>query len=337
MAEMTETIDFVICWVDGNDPVWQEEKRKYSPDRGQDGGIVRFRDWDNLQYWFRGVEKFAPWVNKIHFVTYGHLPKWLNTEHPKLHIVKHEEYLPEAYRPTFSSRPIELNLHRIEGLAERFVYFDDDMFILRPLPATDFFVDGLPTDFCITSTVSTSTKNDNGPIVKMNNLGVMNSNFDKKVQMQKFFWKWVSPAYGWNALRNLIFQGQHRFKGFSNNHLPFSFLKSDYEDIWEKEADTLDDTCRRKFRSKLDVNQWLIRYWQLAKGNFHPIGRHYKGKVFEVYGGVERNQELYEIIEGQQVRMVCINDNDDIDFDGIKKRLDQAFDKILPEKSGFER
>ena len=66
MAEMTETIDFVICWVDGNDPVWQEEKRKYSPDRGQDGGIVRFRDWDNLQYWFRGVEKFAPWVNKIH-------------------------------------------------------------------------------------------------------------------------------------------------------------------------------------------------------------------------------------------------------------------------------
>ena len=35
-------IDFVVTWVDGNDP------------------NVRFRDWDNMQYWFRAVEKFAP-------------------------------------------------------------------------------------------------------------------------------------------------------------------------------------------------------------------------------------------------------------------------------------
>ena len=55
-----EKIDFVIIWVDGNDPEWQKEKRMYdkSNDKG-DNTDVRFRSWDNLQYWFRGVEKFA--------------------------------------------------------------------------------------------------------------------------------------------------------------------------------------------------------------------------------------------------------------------------------------
>lgn len=334
MAE--EKIDFLICWVDGNDPKWQEDKAKYSPRLNEDVGENRFRDWDNLQYWFRGVERFTPWVNKIHFVTYGHLPKWLNVRHPKLHVVKHEDFIPEKYLPVFSPRPIELNFHRINGLAERFVYFNDDMFILRPLPLTDFFVKGLPTDFCITSTVSTSTKEDIGPLVKMNNLGVMNSNFDKKEQMKRFFWKWVSPVYGVDALRNLIFYGQHRFKGFSNNHLPFSFLKSSYEELWEKETAILEDTCSRRFRSKLDVNQWLFRYWQLAKGDFVPVGRNYKGRVFEIYGNVETNRELYEIIEHQHFRMVCINDNKDIDFEAICRRIQAAFAKILPDKSSFE-
>ena len=83
------------------------------------------------RWWFRAVEKFAPWVNKIHFVTYGHLPKWLNIDNPKLNIAKHSDFIPQKYLPTFSSFPIEVNLHRIKGLAERFVYFNDDMFLLK--------------------------------------------------------------------------------------------------------------------------------------------------------------------------------------------------------------
>ena len=60
--------------------------------KNADNRNVRFRDWDNMQYWFRAVEKFAPWVNKIHFVTYGHLPKWLNINNPKLNIAKHSDF-----------------------------------------------------------------------------------------------------------------------------------------------------------------------------------------------------------------------------------------------------
>src|SRR5699024_7558473 len=94
-------------------------------------------------------EEFAPWVNQIHFVTWGHLPSWLNTKHPKLNIVKHENFLNVENLPVFNSRAIEINLHKIPNLAEQFVYFNDDMFITKPVSETDFFKDGLPRDVAI--------------------------------------------------------------------------------------------------------------------------------------------------------------------------------------------
>ena len=102
-----DKIDFVIPWVDGNDPAWIAQRKKYQPDTRDDDGESRYRDWENLQYWFRGVEKFAPWVNKVYFLTWGHVPVWLDTSNPKLQIVRHEDYIPKDYLPTFS-RPIRL-------------------------------------------------------------------------------------------------------------------------------------------------------------------------------------------------------------------------------------
>lgn len=69
-------IDFVIPWVDGQDPTWRDEKSRYAPEGLVDDGEARYRDWGLLPYWFRGVEKYAPWVRKIHFVTWGHLRRW---------------------------------------------------------------------------------------------------------------------------------------------------------------------------------------------------------------------------------------------------------------------
>ncbi len=339
MANENYDVDFVVTWVDGNDPVWQAEKAKYSPAKTSDARTSRYRDWDNMQYWFRAVEKFAPWVRKVHFVTYGHLPKWLNTNNPKLHIVNHKDFIPSKYLPIFNVNPIELNLHRIEGLAERFVYFNDDMFLLQPVKKDLFFNknNGLPTDFAIRSDLSVTDKHDTVQFIKFNDIVILNTHFDKKVQMKKNFSKWINLAYGWNALRNLIFMGEHHFRCFANNHLAFSYKKAEFIDLWDKEFEELNNTCTHRFRSRTDVNQWLVRYWQLARGNFHPIGRHVKGKVYEVYGGVAENQELFHIIENQTMPMVCINDNEDIDFEPIEKRVKKAFEKILPEKSSFEK
>ena len=68
---MNNKIDFVIPWVDSKDEDWQRERLKYAPEDMSDDRNIRYRDFENLQYWFRGVEKFAPWVNKIHFITWG--------------------------------------------------------------------------------------------------------------------------------------------------------------------------------------------------------------------------------------------------------------------------
>ena len=113
-------IDFVLTWVDGADPEWQKEKYARMLKLGviseADDRTERYRDWGILPYWFRGVEKFAPWVRTIHFVTYGHLPAWMNVNHPKLHIVNHSDYIPYKYLPTFNSHTIEWNFHKISGL-----------------------------------------------------------------------------------------------------------------------------------------------------------------------------------------------------------------------------
>ena len=100
---MSDAIDIVIPWVDGNDPEWLAEKNKYKKNKAEDDNINRYRDWDLLRYWFRGIEKNAPWINKIHFITWGHLPSWLDAENPKLNIVKHQDYIPEKYLPPIYS------------------------------------------------------------------------------------------------------------------------------------------------------------------------------------------------------------------------------------------
>ena len=154
MKQEAYPIDFVLFWVDPENRQWQQEKAEY---RAKAFGIpeqeaslaIRYRDWDNLQYWFRGVEKYAPWVRKIYFVTWGAVPKWLNTEHPKLEIIYDRDILPEGCAPVFSPNPKEINLHRIPGLSEHFVYFNDDMFLTQNTVPGDFFEGGLPREMAV--------------------------------------------------------------------------------------------------------------------------------------------------------------------------------------------
>lgn len=97
-------IDIVVPWVNGDDPAWQNEREKYlkqPPDDIEIASNIRFESW-NLRYWFRAIEKFVPWFNNIFFITWGHLPDFLNVNNPKLKIVKHSDYIPDEYLPTFN-------------------------------------------------------------------------------------------------------------------------------------------------------------------------------------------------------------------------------------------
>ena len=325
-------IDFVITWVDGNDPEWQAEKAKYDGKLSGDKRANRFRDWDNLQYWFRGVETYAPWVNKVHFITWGHLPYWLNKEHPKLHVVNHKDYIPEEYLPTFSSRTIELNIHRIPDLSDRFVLFNDDMFLTNELFERDYFSDGLPCDSAL-ETVQSFVKGGIDHAVAFN-LEIINGHFVKSETVNSFYSSWYSFKYGKGLFKNLYLKPFKRFVGFENPHLPIAYLKSTFEKVWQKEPEVLQQASQHKFRNQMDVNQWLMRYWQLVSGRFHPIVPQL-GRFFSIG---RDNAEIAQAIRNQAYKVICLSDDDmSLDFETEKKRLQELFKMILPNKSAFER
>lgn len=200
---MNDKIDFVIIWVDGNDINWQKERQKYKPDRNTDSSIVRYRDWENLKYWFRGVEKFAPWVNSVFFVTNGQIPEWLNIENPKLKFVKHSDYMREEYLPTFNANPIELNLANIKELSQKFVYFNDDMFLISPVKQQDFFKNGLPCDTAVVTPFVTMDNSVSNHMV-LNDYECINRNFDFHRVIKNDFFKWFNYKYGFKNIRTAM-------------------------------------------------------------------------------------------------------------------------------------
>ncbi|NUF85759.1 glycosyl transferase, partial [Acinetobacter seifertii] len=87
-----------MIWVDSTDTKWQQDYAYYklkevNKQVTELSDECRYRDWNNLHFWFRSVEKFCPWVRKIHLVTCGHFPEFLVKNHPKLNLVTHDQII----------------------------------------------------------------------------------------------------------------------------------------------------------------------------------------------------------------------------------------------------
>ena len=224
-------IDFVITWVDMDDPKWQAEFAKYSGNReNTKNGVseARFRDYGFLKYWFRGVGKFAPWVRKIHFVTSSQIPQWLDADNPKIHVVNHKDYIPEQFLPTFNSVVIERYLHKIPDLAEHFVYFNDDFYIINAIGTERFFKNGLPCD--IATFLYNPSWSQWYRRIK-NNLKIINRHFDKKEVMARFHDKWFDKSYGSRARWNYLLKPYGKFITLRTPHNAQPFLKTTIEEV----------------------------------------------------------------------------------------------------------
>lgn len=330
-------IDVVILWVDGSDPNWLSEKRKYEKSGINTDDVYLYRDYGLMQYWFRAIESFLPWVRKIHFVTWGHLPSFLNLDNPKLDIVLHQDFMPEGTLPCFNSTALEMNIFRIKGLSEHFIYFNDDMFILRSMKRTDFFTEkGYP---CCQFTESPPIhKGNRGPwqMHYVNGMNIINQHFQKKQCQRGNFNKCFNIKYPWyDNIRSLALKllFPEYFTGFKTFHIPAPFCRKTFENIWNKEASYLTEVSKHRFRDYQDVNQWLAIWWQLAEGNFYPR------RMNSVNKGVNRNSvdDVCELIKGQKCEMICINDDlDKESFPIATKKLQNAFNTILPHKCSFE-
>jgi hypothetical protein len=150
-----DTIDIVVPYVDSSDPQWQELYNTYNKKetREDSNGKQRFRGNELFKYWFRSVEQYTPWINNVFLIvqSISQVPDWiLKTD--KIKIITHDMFIPNEFLPVFNSQAIEMFIHRIPGLSERFLYSNDDMYFIGPLKPEDFFQgEGVRTEFKIVS------------------------------------------------------------------------------------------------------------------------------------------------------------------------------------------
>ena len=332
-------IDFVVLWLDSDDQEWQKKYAHYSSHTKDRTEKARFRDMNIFKYWFRAVEKYAPWVNKVFLITNGKFPDWININNPKLELVKHEDYMPKDCLPIFNASAIELYIHKIEKLSEHFVLFNDDFFLNAPVKPEYYFKNGLPCDLnketCLNVPIYTPEDKFGVYPIMLTDIGLINSNFNRWNTVCQSPKRW----FGWHLgirglIMSIILSKQRLFIGFSNYHIEQAFLKSIIAEVWEKEPTFMNDCCTR-FRDDLKANQYLFRYWQFAKNMFYPMKR--TGK----YITLRRDAliSIEEVLLDEKYSSVCLNDSalcSDEEFEYTKNKLPLIFEKKFPQKCSFE-
>ncbi len=335
-----DNIDFVVTWLDANDPVWRGEYNKYRGDvvHKEDNG--RYRNWDFFKYWFRAVEKYAPWVNKVYLVTNGKNPDWINPNHPKLVLVKHSDFMPERYLPTFNSCAIEINFNHIKGLSEYFVYFNDDCFINSPVSPMYYFKNGLPCD-CNEESIflrpSWDPRNKfSNKIQRYCDVAILNNFFNRKNVVRSAFKNWLGLHLGIEGfLTSIIMMHSPMFESFRIRHYEQPMLKSVINDIWEKAGEMAEITCSR-FRQDVSLNPYIIRYWQFASNRFSPMKLN-EGRLFTL--GRDDTNTIVNALQGNRYKSICLNDTpfcSEEDYLKVKMIILNVFEKKFPNKSNYE-
>ncbi|SFC80210.1 stealth family protein [Butyrivibrio sp. YAB3001] len=340
MKEELFPIDIVLDWVDGNDPVWKKSKKQYEKEQSEEEKSIddiRYRDWDCLKYVFRSIEKYASWVNKVFFVTCGQRPEWLNLENPKLVLVDHKDYIPSKYLPTFNCNTIELNYHRIKGLSEHFIVLNDDFYFTDYVKKEDFFIKGVPVDSFMEYPIMCGGGGSEAMAhILVNNYCLLGNHFRRNEYKNRLMGKILNINYGallfYNCLQFII--PYPKFFGILTPHYALPYLKSSYEEVWNVEEERLDSVCMQKFRSDKDICLYVMRIWNLLKGNFIPRNVLKEGKMMSL----TNDEMLFKAIENHQYKRICLNDTKCTieEYKAIKKKLHHSFNCIMPEKSSFE-
>lgn len=325
-------IDFIISWVDQDDPMWQKKFNHYSDKSHDSDSEVRYRDYGTLRYVFRSIEKYAPWVRKVFFVTDHQWPKWLNKENEKLVLVDHTDYIDSKYLPTFNSNVIELNYFRIADLAEHFVCFNDDTLLNKPVKPEDFFdVNGNPRDSLCFNAIMPYSIFDH---VHVNNISIINQEFSKKKQMPKIFTKLFSPKnFEWNIFSFLLLPWP-KFTRFFDPHTQVSYRKSNFVKVFQKYPQILNHTNNQKFRSTEDYSIWVLRYFQLVSGQFSTRSAHF-GKNYDMKNTTAFLKDLTQ----KKHHLLNINDahfEDVKEYNEMAEKVERGLKEEFSQKSSFE-
>jgi glycosyltransferase involved in cell wall biosynthesis len=318
--ECTFPVDVVYTWVDGNDPEWNRAREArlaglagtHAAETAQtreSSGQARFVSRNELRYSLRSVNLYAPWVRRIHVVTAGQVPDWLDTGHPMINLVDHAQILPADALPTFNSHAIETSLHLIPGLAEHFIYFNDDFFLGRPVrPEALFSPAGLPATFMAPTSIGLTDLPDSPPYLKAawNNRRLLRSAFNQVIT------------------HNLA-------------HVPYAHRRSTLEHLTERFPDAMAATARAPFRSDTDVSTLS----SLAQHYGLMTGTSYVGEASRAYVNVSNSDldwQLKKTLQRDQ-DFICLADHHDhaLDPERLDRTLQAFMEAYFPTPAPWER
>ena len=244
--------------------------------------------------------------------------------------------------PTFNSCTIELNLGKIEGLSECFVYFNDDCYLNQPVKPTYYFRNGLPCDNTeetfLTAAIYSPERSFDNYLHRACDVGLINCHFNRREVVSQAMFKWMNPYLSLKGLMVSIFLTllkRNMFEGFRGCHVEQPMMKSTFTEIWNKYESLMDISCSR-FREDFSLNPYIIRYWQLAKDEFYP--KKFEAKKINI--SIENLSIIKKSLNSRKIKSLCLNDDvvglsaDDILF--LKNEVLDLMQKKFPLKSKFE-
>lgn len=317
LEQVSFPVDAVYTWVDSSDPAWQAEFARVDSHDADDGQATsrspsRFASRDELRYSLRSLVAYASWIRRIHIVTNGQVPSWLDTTDPRIHVVRHDEIFPDpADLPTFNSHAIEACLHRIPGLSDHYLYFNDDVFLARPLRPEHFFsASGLIHYFPSLIPIDDSDTSDA-------DLPVVSAFKNGRAVIERRF-----------ARRPLT----------RPRHTPHPQHRQVIEEIETAEPALLARTRRSRFRSVEDISlaAQLQSYWAAATGRAVAMDVAYE---FLDIWGPDVDARIDRLLTRDDVDFYCLNEtNSDPDQASIADdRVDRVLTTLLPFASPFEK
>ncbi len=340
-------IDFVLPWVDGDEPKWKEIRKQYKTidtNKVDANSNARFRDMETLKYTLRAIEQNCPWYNKIYLITKGYCPEWLNIDHEKIELIREDElFIDKSHLPVFSSVAIEMNLVNLKNLSEKFVYMNDDFIIFNKIKPSRFFVDDKPVDFLSHNVIP---RNKLFEIIKRRDTWIHSINNVLKLFNTKFAPVQLENQYLYHKSYSTLdkfnnFFLQKIFKKFiwlNHWHHPQPLLKQTLKDVYDEFSVEMMECSKNRFRSNSDLNQYMYRYWQLAKGEFYPY-KHNDDLIANITSFSVLEKMIDTLNTNKNINFVCFNDSTDLsdeEYYKVKTALSDYLEKHFPDKASFE-
>lgn len=291
-------MDIVITYVDGLDPVWKKDYEQYT-----NTPIMqkRYRNWGLMPYLMRGIEVNMPFIRKVHLVVSheSQVPQWVNRN--EVNVVLHKDIIPKEFLPTFNSNTIEMHLHRIAGLDEEYIYFNDDIFPVAKCKADDFFrqgrgILGMSYHLLVTGMFKKICRNSDS--LARRALGLRKS------------WLFLRPQ-----------------------HICAPMLRSECETLYESMREEILATISRT-RNEKNVTQYLFTIYIYLKGKI--INERISKSHFSV--AIASSKSICNAIENPRRKLICINDVkiSDERYEEMHSMIHRAFENRFPRKSKYE-